>query len=399
MSDQKGPLAGVRVIDLTRIVAGPYCTMVMGDMGAEVIKIESPKKGDFSRYWGPPFAGGESAYFFSLNKNKKSITLNLKTEKGREILRELVKKGDVLLENFRVDTMDRMGIGYEDLRKINPMLIYVQITGYGSTGPLRNKAGYDVIVSGEAGLMSITGEEDGGPVKVGVAITDVLTGLYGFGAIASALYARDRIGRGQKIELSLFETQVATLINIASSYLIAGELPKRWGTAHATIVPYQAFRAKDDYVLIGVGSDDLWVKFCKVMDMPELAEDPRFRTNTDRVANRKECIRIVSEQVAKKEVAYWVEKCEEAGIPCGPINTLDKVFAHPQTKARKMVEEIDHPTAGRIKLVGIPVKLSETPGAVRLPPPLLGQHTEEVLKELCGYNDEEIASLRREGII
>jgi formyl-CoA transferase len=382
------PFKGIRVLDLSRIVVGPYCTMVLGDLGAEVIKIEQPGVGDDTRKWGPPFAGGESAYFFSLNRNKKSLTLNLKAEEGREIFKRLVALSDIIVENYRVGTMERMGLGYEVLKGINPRLIYCTISGYGHTGPVRHKAGYDVIVSAEAGLMGITGEQDGGPVKVGVAITDITTGLFAQGAIATALYVRERTGRGQRIELSLFESQVATLINIASSYLIAGEIPKRWGTAHASIVPYQAFKAKDEYILVGVGSQTFWERFCKMLELEHLINDQRFCDGEQRIKNRKELIEIL-------QASHWLDKFEEAGLPCGPINTMDKVFSHPQIAARSMVVEVDHPTAGMIKLVGIPVKYSETPGSIELPPPLLGEHNEEILRNLLGYSKEGFEDLSR----
>jgi crotonobetainyl-CoA:carnitine CoA-transferase CaiB-like acyl-CoA transferase len=393
------PLRGIRLIDLSRIVVGPYCTMVLGDLGAEVIKIEQPGLGDDTRKWGPPFAGGESAYFFSLNRNKKSVTLNLKSQPGKEIFKRLVTLSDILVENYRVGTMEKMGLGYEVLKEINPRLIYCSVSGYGHTGPLRHKAGYDVIVSAEAGLMGITGEEDGGPVKVGVAITDITTGLFAQGAIATALYVRERTGRGQRIELSLFESQVATLINIASSYLIAGELPRRWGTAHASIVPYQAFKASDAYILVGVGTQRFWERFCKILKLDHLINDPRYCDGEQRIAHRRELIEILQERISQKAAGHWLRKLDEVGIPCGPINSLDQVFAHPQIAARSMIVEVNHPTAGRIKLVGIPVKYSETSGSIRLPPPLLGEHNEEILTGLLGISRQAFEGLTRKGVI
>jgi len=386
-------------MDFTRIVAGPYCSMVLGDSGAEVIKIEQPGMGDDTRRWGPPFAGGESAYFISLNRNKKSMTLNIKDEKGKDIFKKLAAISDVLLENFRVGTLDELGLGYEDLRTINSRLIYCSLSGYGHSGPMKYKAGYDVIVSGEAGLMGITGEEGGGPVKVGVAVTDITTGLFAQGAIGTALYFRERTGEGQKIELSLFESQVASLINIASSYLIAGEAPKKWGTAHATIVPYQAFKAQDEYIIVGAGNQRLWRRFCKVLEREDLVDDPRFCDIEQRSKNRKELIDIIAKRVAQKDGSQWLRKLEEEGVPCGPINSMDKVFSHPQITARDMLVDVEHPTAGRIKLVGIPVKYSKTPGSVRLPPPLLGEHTEEILMNTLGYSMDEVGELSKRGVI
>lgn len=393
------PLEGIRVIDLSRILAGPFCSMVLGDLGAEVIKIEQPGTGDDTRGWGPPFIDGESAYFLCINRNKKSLTLNLKHDKGKRILKDLVKKADVLLENFRPGGMEEFGLGYEVLREINPRLIYCSITGFGSTGPYKDKAGYDVIVSAVGGLMSITGEPGGRPVKVGVAVTDIMTGLFAQGAIAAALIARERTGKGQKIELSLLETQVATLINIGSSYLLAGEIPQKWGSGHASIVPYQAFQARDDYLIIGVGNDRLWRKFCQVTGLEDLTDDPRFATNPQRVKNREVLVEIIEERLRTRTVAEWLQALDEVGIPCGPINTIDKVFQDPQVLHLGMVAEMAHPTLGVIKMAGIPVKYSETPALIKSHPPLLGEHTGEVLRGILGYGEGGIAKLREEGVI
>jgi crotonobetainyl-CoA:carnitine CoA-transferase CaiB-like acyl-CoA transferase len=393
------PLEGLRVIDLSRILAGPYCSMILGDLGAEIIKIEKPDSGDDTRSWGPPFIKGESAYFICLNRNKKSLTLDLQAPKGVEILKKLVTISDVLIENFSPGTMERFGIGYDILKDLNPRLIYCSITGFGPDGPYRNKTGYDMVISAIGGLMSITGEEDGPPVKVGVAITDVITGIFAQGAIMTALYVRDRTGRGQKIDLSLLESQVASLVNAASSYLISGNIPKRWGTAHESIVPYQAFKAKDKYFTIGVGNDKLWIRFCNVIGRAELAEDPRFATNPLRVKNRKELIKILEEIFKEKVAEEWLTLLEKEAIPCGPINTIDEVFKDPQVLHREMLVEIEHPKAGLIKMVGIPVKYSDTKPAIRLPPPVLGEHTQEILQGLLGYSSREIQELRSQGVI
>jgi crotonobetainyl-CoA:carnitine CoA-transferase CaiB-like acyl-CoA transferase len=394
-----GPLEGIRVLDLSRILAGPYCSMILGDLGADVIKVERPKTGDDTRSWGPPFAGGESAYFICLNRNKRSLTLNLQTQKGVQILKELVKLSDVLIENFSVGTMEKLGIGWEVLSQINPRLIFCSITGFGPDGPSKNKQGYDVLVSSVGGLMSITGEQEGNPVKVGVAITDVVTGVYAQGAIVTALYARDRTGRGQRIDLSLLETQVASLVNMASSYLLSGEVPKRWGTAHESIVPYQSFKAKDRFVTICVGNDSLWAKFCQAIGRPDLTNHPKFRTNPLRVQNRKELIGILEGIISQKTAQEWVKMLDTADVPVGPINTLDEVFKDPQVLHRGMLVEVDHPTAGRIKIVGIPVKYSNTKPAIRLPPPTLGQHTDQILSELLKYTPAQLDQLRAQKVI
>jgi len=395
-----GPLEGIRVIDLSHIVVGPFCSMILGDMGAEVIKIEMPNSGDESRKWGPPFKGGESAYFFSLNRNKKSLTLNLKTEKGKEILRGLIAKSDVLIENFRMGTLDKLGFGYEPVHKLNPRMIYCSISGYGKTGPLAHEAGVDIVVAAEAGLIGITGEQNGPPAKVGVAITDVLTGLFTQGAIANALYYREKTGKGQRIDLSLFQSQISALINVASSYLISGFVPQRWGLAHASIVPYQGFKTSDEeYIMVSVTSEKMWNNFCQVIGKPELASDPKFDSNKKRVIHRGDLVPMLEEMFITRTSDYWIPELRAAKIACGRVNTMNRVFDHPQVKPLNVVAEVDHPTAGKIKLVGIPVEYSETPGSIRLPPPLLGQHTDEILSELMGYSKQEIETLRAEGTI
>jgi len=395
-----GPLEGIRVVDLSRIVAGPYCTMVLGDMGADVIKVELPGIGDETRMWGPPFAGGESAYYISLNRNKKSLTLNFKKEKGKEILRQLITISDVLVENYRLGTLEKLGLGYESLKKINPRLIYCSITGFGPTGPMSHEAGIDAMVAAEAGLIGITGEKDRPPSKVGVAITDIITALFAQGAIGNALYYREKTGIGQKLDLSLFESQVATLFNLSQGYLVSGDIPQRWGLAHANIVPYQGFKTRDeDYILVAVTSEKMWDKFCHILEISEFINDPRFDGNKKRVTNRDQLVPLLEKKISARSCNEWISKFKQAGIPCGRVNTMDRVFSHPQIKPRNMVIEVKHPTAEKIRLVGIPVKYSETPGSVRLPPPLLGQNTEEIIQDLLGYSREETEIFRHEGVI
>ncbi len=395
-----GPLEGIRVVDLSRIVVGPYCTMVLGDMGADVIKIEIPKIGDETRMWGPPFIGGESAYYLSLNKNKRSLTLDFKKEKGKEILRRLIAASDVLIENYRMGTLDKVGFGYDEVRKINPRIIYCSITGYGPTGPMAHEVGVDVVVAAEAGLIGITGEPNRPPSKVGVAITDIITALFAQGAIANALLYREKTGKGQRLDLSLFESQVATLFNLSQSYLVTGEIPERRGLAHASIVPYQGFRTRDnEYIMVTVTNEKMWSNFCKIMEIEELEKDHRFDENKKRVMNREQLVPLIEEKIAAGDSDAWVSRFRGVGIPCGRINTMDRVFAHPQIVPRDMIVEIEHPTAQKIKLIGVPVKYSETPGSVRLPPPLLGQHNKQILSEILGYSDDDIEYFRTQEVI
>ncbi|KAG0373188.1 hypothetical protein BGX24_012032 [Mortierella sp. AD032] len=402
-SGAPGPLDGIRVLDLTRVLAGPYCTQLLGDLGAEVIKIENPKGGDDTRAWGPPFAQNinssssqqhESAYFLGVNRNKKSITVNIRSPQGRDLIHDLVKKCDVLVENYVPGKLDEMGLGYEELRALNPGLIYTSITGYGQTGPYRMKPGYDVMIEAEAGLMYITGEENGTPVKVGVAVTDLTTGLYAHGAIMAALLARHKTGRGQHIDCSLLDAQVVTLANIASSYLISGQEARRMGTSHPSIVPYQVLPSRDSHIMIGAGNDGQFKILCGVLGLKHLPEEDAFRTNKDRVRHRKELITILTERLQTRDNTYWLAQLEGKGIPFAPINNIAQTFEHPQVIARDMIQEIEHPTAGRIKMTGPAVKYSETKPSIRIPPPLLGQHTEEVLKDVLGYDEEQIWELK-----
>ncbi|HEX3246057.1 MAG TPA: CoA transferase [Chloroflexota bacterium] len=387
------PLQGIRVLDFSRILAGPYCTMVLADMGAEVIKIERPGTGDETRAWGP-FVGGESAYFLCVNRNKKSVTVDLSKPPGQTIIRELATTADVLVENFRPGTMEKLGLGYDDLRTINPRLIYCAISGFGRSGPDKDRAGVDVIVEGVGGLMSITGEPDGPPVKVGVAIIDVATALHAHGAITAALFERERTGRGRRLDFSLLEVQIATLINIGSDYLIGGIVPKRWGSAHTSIVPYQAFEASDGYVVVGAINESLWLRFCEAIERPEFARDPRFASNELRSQHRSELLALIQPVFLGRTRADWLERFRSQGIPCGPINTLDEVYRDAQVEHLGIVQEVEHPTAGRIKLAGSPIRADHEQLPVRLPPPRLGQHTEEVLRELLQYDDEHIREIR-----
>ena len=393
------PLEGIRVLDLTRIIAGPYCAMVLGDLGAEIIKIEQPKIGDESRAWGPPWVKEVSAYFIAINRNKKSLTLNFKNPRGIEIFKSLVKKADVVLENFRPGTMDELGIGYEVLKAINPRLIYCDMTGYGTDGPYRDKPGVDVIVSAIGGLMSITGPPEGEPVKVGVPLTDVLTGLYSFGAVTSALYLREQTGKGQRISVNLLAMQLATLINIGSNYLIGGVIPRRWGSAHPNIVPYEAHRAKDDYLIFGVVNERMWKSCCTLLGMEELKEDPRFANNAARIKNRQALSEIIDQKLAGKTVEEWIPLFDQAGIPCGPINTFDRAFRDPQVQHLGLVREMEHPHYGKVKVVGPPATFSESEIGIQSPPPLLGEHNREILTRLLGYSDEEVNSLQGQGVV
>jgi formyl-CoA transferase len=393
------PLEGYRILDLSRVLAGPYCTMMLGDLGAEVIKVERPGAGDDTRAWGPPFVGGESAYYLCANRNKKSITVNLKSENGREIIRQLAKRSDVLIENYKVGELTELGLGYENLRDLNPGLVYCSITGYGQNGPDKDLPGYDFIIQGRGGLMSITGEENGEPMKVGVAIVDVTAGLYAANAIQAALLARAKTGRGQAIDISLLDAQVAWLANVASSFLVSGKRPGRFGNAHPTIVPYQSFAARDGVFCLAVGNDSQWQKLCQVLDHTEWATDPRFATNPARVQHREVLVPLLQEVFSTQDVAFWLHKIAAVDVPCGPVQALDQVFADEQVVARDMIWAVPHPTAGEIRLVGSPLKLSETPAACRSYPPLLGEHTEEVLTSLLGYSPDEVRRLRAEKAI
>jgi len=398
-SDTDLPLSGIRVLDLSRILAGPYCTMVLGDQGAEVIKVERPHSGDDTRTWGPPFAGGESAYYLCCNRNKKSVVIDLKNPRGVGLVREIAKVSDVLVENFTPGLMESFGLGYETLQELNPRLVHCAITAYGQDGPYRDRPGYDMVLSAVGGLMWITGPRDGEPCKVGVAITDVLTGVYAAGAITAALLWRERSGRGQYIDCSLLDAQVSALANIASNYLVVGQEAQRWGTAHESIIPYQVFRTKDRPIAIAVANQKLWVNFCRLIGKEEWIEDPRFESNPKRVENRDVLLPLVAEVMARKTCDEWMELLVEKAIPCGPVNSMQSLFADPQVLHRGMLAEVPHPTIGALRLAGIPIKYSATPASIRRPPPLLGEHTEEVLTDVLGYSSEKIATLARQGAI
>ncbi|MEW6071713.1 MAG: CoA transferase [Planctomycetota bacterium] len=392
-------LAGIRVLDLSRILAGPTGTMILGDQGADVIKVERPGTGDDTRTWGPPFAGGESAYYLCCNRNKRSIAVDLTTPRGAEVVAELAAIADVLVENFKPGLTRRFGLDYSTLRARNPRLVYCSISAYGQDGPYRDRPGYDMVLSAVGGLMHITGPRDGEPCKVGVAITDVLTGVHAAGAIVAALFWRERSGQGQHIDCSLLDIQVAGLANIASNYLVAGKEARRWGTEHESIVPYQVFPAKDRPLALAVANQKLWEAFCRVVGREEWIADPRFATNAQRVANRETLLPLVAEVIAGRTCAAWMELFVAAAIPCGPVNDMASLFADPQVRHRAMVAEIAHPTIGALQLAGIPIKFSATPGEIRRPPPLLGEHTAEVLSELLGFSPADLAALRSAGAI
>ena len=400
------PLEGVRILDLTRALAGPYGTLMLGDLGADVIKVEQPGRGDESRGWGPPFVGepygpfpGESAYFIAANRNKRSVTVNLKSPQGQEVVRRLASVSDALVENFRTGVLDEMGLGYEDLHRLNPRLVYCSISGYGRTGPYAERPGYDFIIQAEGGMMGITGPEDGPPYRVGVPIVDITAGMFAATSILAALRARDLTGEGQLVDISLLDTQVALLANVASNYLVGGAPPRRLGNAHPNIAPYEAFRARDRWFALAAANEQQWSTLCDAIGRPDLKEDARFATNGARVANRPALVEALNGAFATRDAGEWLAALQEAGLPCGPINTVPDAFAHPQAAARNLVLETEHPTAGTVRLTGFPYKLSHTPASVRRPPPLLGQHTEQVLAGLLGYTATEVADLREQGII
>ncbi len=393
------PLEGIRVLDLSRVLAGPFATQLLGDLGAEIIKVEAPGRGDETRSWGPPFADGEAAYYLSVNRNKKSITVNLKTPEGVEIVKRLAKISDVFIENFKAGGLKKYGLDYESIKKENPRIIYVSITGFGQTGPYKDRPGYDFIIQGMCGVMSVTGEPDGEPMKVGVAWTDVITGLFASNAILAALIELERSGMGQYIDVSLLDSAVAAMVNQASNYLISGVPPRRYGNAHPNIVPYQAFKTKDSYMILAVGNDSQFKKFCEVAGREDLAENPEFSTNPSRVKNRDKLIPIIKEIMLTHTTAEWCEALIKAKVPCGPIYNMKEVFDDPHVQSREMVVKMKHPTAGEIPLVGTPLKFSRTKVQFRLHPPLLGEHTDEVLHKLLGFNEKTLKVYHEKGII
>ncbi len=390
------PLSGIRVLDLSRVLAGPTASMILADLGADVIKVERPKKGDETRYWGPPFRGGESAYYMSCNRNKRSITLDLK--RGYDILVKLIERSDVLILNFLPETLRKLKLEYEDVRSIKSDIIWASITGFGLDSFRNNEPGYDVLIQGLSGFMSITGEKDGPPMKVGVAICDIFTALYTVIAILSALRRRDITKKGAKIDNSLLECSMASLANVAANYLIGGQIPQRYGNQHPNIVPYQAFKAKDDYFIVAVGNDEQFKRLCEVIGKPELAEDPRFKTNPERLKHREILIPILEKTFAEKERDYWITTLKKASIPAGPVRNVKEAFEDHYVIERHFVEEISHPTAGKIRLFTNPIHMDGKTFPIYRHPPLLGEHTEEILKEI-GYNQLEIENLRKNGII
>ena len=392
-------LEGIRVLDLTRALAGPFCTLMLGDNGADVIKIEIPGTGDDTRSWGPPFIQQESAYFLSINRNKRSLTLNLRDPKAKEIFLKLARDADVVVENFTPGVMDRFGLGYEEVKATNPGIIYCSISGFGQGGPYRTRSAYDQIMQGMGGLMSITGEPDGEPQKIGVAVTDIGAGMWAAFGIMSAIHHRHVHGEGQYIDVSMLDAQVAWLTYQAAYYFANGEAPRRLGAAHPTLVPYQAFQCKDGKLLnLAVGSERIWERFCEAIGRPDLKDNPDYATNPDRVKNRDNLVSLLGEVFSQRPVLEWVDALNEASVPAGPINDLADVFSDPQVLARDMFQEIPHPTLGAIKQTGLPIKFSGTPGGLDRHPPLLGEHNSEILEEL-GYSGPDIKEMQDKLVI
>jgi crotonobetainyl-CoA:carnitine CoA-transferase CaiB-like acyl-CoA transferase len=403
-----GPLAGIRVFDLSRILAGPTATQILGDLGADIIKIERPGAGDDTRKWGPPFvkdaAGNdtsESGYYLSINRNKRSVTLDVGKPEGQEIAKRLIARCDIFVENFKVGDMARYGLAYDQIKYDYPRLIYCSITGFGQTGPYAKLAGYDFLAQGMGGIMSVTGDPDGQPTKVGVAITDIVCGIYSTVAILAALHHRQVSGRGQFCDMSLLDSQVGYLANIGLHYLTSGEVPKRLGNEHPNIVPYSVVRCADGFFILAVGNDSQFEKFCDFAGVPQWAQDERFSTNPARVRNRRLIYQMINELTEKQPQKYWIDGLGALGVPVGPVNNIDQVFNDPQVLAREMKISMPHPAAGsgHVDLIGSPVKLSETPVDYRLAPPTCGQHTEEVLRELLSMPDDEIRTLREKKVI
>lgn len=393
-----GPLDGIKVLDLTRVLAGPYTTMILSDLGAEVIKIEQPGIGDESRNFGP-FKNGFSLYFMSVNRGKQSITLNLKTERGKTIFKQLVKQSDILVENFRPGTMKKLGLDYGTLAAEQPSLIYAACSGFGQTGPLAKQGAYDMIIQGMGGIISITGEPDGPPVRVGTSISDITAALFTTIGILSALHHRNQTGKGQLVDVAMLDSLVAVLENAIVRYFATDEVPQPLGSRHPAITPFEAFKSADGHIIIAIGNDTLWAKFCEHADREDLIFDPRFKTNAERTANHSELFPILSEIMRQRTTDEWIEALEKIGVPCGPINTIDKVVNHPQIKAREMITQVMHQVTGVMEVPGVPIKLSETPGDVDTPAPSLGEHTVEILTDVLKMSYQEVEELRQEGII
>lgn len=398
-ADARAPLAGIRVLDLTRVLAGPLCTMTLGDLGADVIKVEQPGKGDDTRAWGPPFAGTESAYFLGVNRNKRGITLNVQDPRGLEVLKSLMRQADVIVENFKPGTLDKWGVGFAFLQREAPQAILASISGFGWEGPKAKLPGYDFLLQAECGLMAITGEEDGEPMKMGVAIVDLCTGMYATISILAALNARNAGAGGQHVQASLFTTGISLLANVASNALVSGKPAGRYGNGHPNIVPYRAFACSDASIAVAVGNDGQFAAFCRAIERPAWIGDARFRTNPDRVQNREAIDGLIAERLSAMAADDVLARLAKAAVPSSRINTVTEALADPQTTATGLVREIEHTTAGLIRILGIPFHLSETPASVRRPPPTLGQHTDEVLGEIAGLAPDAIAELRAAGIV
>ncbi|MDA0263045.1 MAG: CaiB/BaiF CoA-transferase family protein [Chloroflexi bacterium] len=387
----------IRVVDLTRTLAGPFCTMLLGDMGADVIKIEEPSAGDETRKW-YPFQNGESTQFMTFNRNKRSLTVNLKEPEGIKIIKELAADADVMIESFRAGALDRMGLGYSEISAINPGIVYCSISGYGRTGPMADMPGYDLIIQAYSGLMDLTGEPDGDPMRVGFSLVDLFAGMMSYGTIVTALMQRVQTGKGQWVEGSLLDGQVAALSYHASAFMGTGVEPKRMGAGHPSLVPYQSFAASDGNFIVGCANQGLYERLCKALGRSDLVEDPRFATNTDRVEHRDECVGVFKEIFSRNTTEHWVSLIVKAGVPCGPINTVSQVVSNPQVLARNMIAEVEHPNVPNMRFPASPLKLTDSPATVRLAPPLLGQHNEQVLEE-AGYSPDKIADLIKRGVI
>ncbi len=393
-----GPLSGFVVVDLTRVLSGPYCTMVLADLGARVIKVEHPGKGDDTRHWGPPFLGAESAYFLSINRNKESVTLDFKPPEGRELLDRLLARADVFVENFRPGTIDRAGFGWEAVHQKFPRLVYASISGYGQTGPRRDEAGYDAVMQAEGGLMSVTGDPDRPGYRLGVAITDMVSGLYCAQGITAALLARERFGKGQRVDIGMLDTTAALLTYQAANWFATSKVPQRQGNRHATIAPYETFTTTDGEIVIAVGNDGIWERFCAAVDLPELAADPRFKTNKDRMENYDAMRPPIDRAFRTRTSAEWIAILNAAGVANGEVRDIGQMLNDPQLAARNMVATLMHPTVGATRVIGAPIKLSENEASLRTPPPVLGQHTDAVLAEI-GYDAKTIAGLRAKKVV
>jgi crotonobetainyl-CoA:carnitine CoA-transferase CaiB-like acyl-CoA transferase len=403
------PLDGIVVLDLTRVLSGPYCTMLLADMGARVVKIEQPNKGDDTRAWGPPFlypggsrpsagadGAGESAYFLSINRNKESVTLDFKHADGRAVLDRLIDRADVLVENFRPGTLGKLELDYRSLAATHPRLVYCSVSGFGQTGPRTKEPGYDAVMQGEGGLMSITGSADGPPYRLGVAIADIVSGMFAAYGVAMALLARERTGRGQEVDVAMLDAVAALLTYQAGSFFASGTVPTRLGNRHPSIVPYETFAASDGDFVLAVGNDDQWRRFCAVAELPD---DPRFATNRQRVTAYEELRPFVADRLRTRPRRDWIEKLNAAGVPCGSVRNLRELFDDPQLEAREMIARVEHATVGQLRTLGVNVKLSDTPGAVRAAPPTLGQHTDAVLREMAGLSADDVAALRSKRVI